>query len=276
MYIGVDIGGTKTLVASADVDNKVVSQQKISTPAKAEVGIEAIVDLIHAVAGQSDINAIGVAIPGPINWDKSELGASPNLHWKGAKIVKRLEEHFRVPIVLENDANSAALGEARLGAGKDHEHVLYVGIGTGIGTGVVINGKVYRGAHDTEGGHIVVKPGGDKCGCGGHGHWETIASGSAIVRRFGREAREITEQHVWDQYSADLALGLVNLTAALSPEIIVIGGGVSVYFDKFAKPLQKHFDEMYQIYDSPSIVPAKFRETAAVYGAILLARQAAR
>src|SRR5687768_4676627 len=237
MYIGVDIGGSKILVASADVEGKTVSQQKIATPANPEIGLEAIVDLVHAVAKQQDIVAIGAVAPGPLDWDKGEIGASPNLKWKGAPLVKTLEKHFKAKVLLENDANAAALAEARLGAAQGSQAVLYVGIGTGVGVGMVINGHIYRGHNDIEAGHMVIKPDGDPCGCGGRGHWETLVSGPAIERRFGRRASAITETGVWDQIAKDIALGLTNLTAALSPETIVIGGGVGVHYQKLIKPL---------------------------------------
>ncbi len=273
MYIGVDIGGTKILVASADLEGKAVSQQKIATPAKPDIGLEAIIDIIHAVARQNDIKAIGIAAPGPLDWEAGAIGASPNLKWRGAQLVKTLERHFRVPVVLENDANAAGLAEARLGSGRGHNPVLYVTISTGIGTGLVINGHTYRGAHDTEGGHMIIQPGGEKCGCGGHGHWETLVSGPAFHRRFGKLPAEVTDPKIWDEYAKDLAHGLANLCAALSPGIIVIGGGVGTHYNQFIKPLEKHLKELYLIYPAPKIALGKFPETAAVYGAIILARE---
>jgi glucokinase len=273
MYIGVDIGGTKILVASADLEGKAVSQQKIPTPAKPDIGLEAIVDSVHAVARQNDIAGIGVAAPGPLDWQNGAIGDSPNLKWRGAKIVSTLEKHFKTKVILENDANTAALAEARLGAAAGAKCVQYVGIGTGIGTGLVINGEIHHGSHDTEGGHMVIKPGGELCGCGGHGHWETFVSGPAFKRRFGRMPAQVKETGVWDEYAKDVAHGLANLAASVSPDSIVIGGGVGTHFQKFVKPLEKHFKAFYKIYPSPKILPAKYRETASVYGAILLAKQ---
>ncbi len=274
MYIGIDIGGTKTLVASADLEAKIVSQQKIATPGKVEIAQEAIVDLVHAVARNSDIKAIGVAAPGPIDWENGAIGKAANIPWRHLEIIKVLEKHFRAPVVLENDANTAALAEARLGSGAGFDPVLYVGIGTGVGTGLVSKGQIYRGAFDVEGGHMIIDPNGEKCGCGGVGHWETIVSGPAFHKRFGQQPAEVKDPKVWDEYAKDLAHGLVNLCAAVSPGVIVLGGGVGTHLDSFKQPLEKYLDEQYRLYPTPEIKAAKYPETASVFGAILLAKSA--
>jgi glucokinase len=178
-----------------------------------------------------------------------------------------------LPTVIENDANTAALAEQHLGAGKGSKVMLFVTISTGIGTGLVLDGKVYHGAHDTEGGHVIVEPGGPLCGCGGRGHFEAVASGRAIERDYGRIARDIHESAIWNDIAAKVAVGLSSLITAYSPDTVVLGGGVGgVHYDRLHRPLLKHLERSHLLYPLPKIRRAKFTETAPLYGCFILAR----
>ena len=173
--------------------------------------------------------------------------------------------------MLENDANAAALAEARMGAARKQPYVLLVTIGTGVGTGFIINNQIYRGAYDTEGGEITVDAQGPVCTCGGRGHFEAYVSGRAIKHRFGQMAYDIKDADTWDQIAKDISIGLHSMITLLSPSIVVLGGGVDANFNHFKRPLAKYLRASYPRYPLPKVVPAKFVETGVVQGCCILA-----
>jgi predicted NBD/HSP70 family sugar kinase len=265
MYIGVDIGGSKILVVAGNNHHHIVRQQKIETPDTAAQGVAEIIHLIEQICANDPIEAIFVASPGPIDRQRGRILKTPNMAWQPVDIVKQLHNHFRVPVGLEKDANAAALSEAILGSAKGKKYVLYVTVSTGIGTGIIIDGQIYHGAHDPEGGHI------DIAAEGGNEELETAASGKALKRRFGQYGYQIQDADTWDQFAYDLALGLHNLITTISPEVVVLGGGVGVHFKKFNHFLLKHLEDLKPLYPTPPIVPAENMETAVAYGALILA-----
>lgn len=278
MYIGIDIGGSKILLGLANAQGRILSTQKLPTPADGRSGLHVIEYRIRELLDGRPLFAIAVSAPGPLDFKTGTILNPPNQHeWHNVPIGPELRRLFKVPVVVENDANAAGLAEAISGAGQTHGTVLYVTISTGIGTGLIIEDEVYHGANDTEGGHITIQPGGPQCGCGGHGHFESVVSGRAIQRRFGRPASAITDAGTWDLIAKDMALGLANLIAITAPDIVVLGGGVSVHWKRFNKPLLAHLKEVASLqYPLPPIVPAKRIETAPLYGTILLAKKAAK
>ncbi len=267
MYIGVDIGGSKILVVAGNDRQKILRRRKIATPATADQAVAEITSLIEQVAGGDDIDAMFVASPGPINRDHGIILHTPNMTWDKVAIVSKLKNHFRVPVGLEKDADAAALSEATIGAAAGKQYVLYVTVSTGIGTGIVIDGKIYHGAHDPEGGHM------DIAAEGHSEEMEYAVSGKAIKRRFGHYGYEITDPAIWNEFAADLAIGLHNLITVISPEIVVLGGGVGVHYPKFGAFLTTHLERLRPLYPTPPIVPAKNMETAVAYGALILAER---
>jgi glucokinase len=275
MYAGVDIGGSKILVAISDANLKLIASNRIATPESSSFGLLEIRRLISTLSGNRQLAAIGISAPGPLDFKAGKLLKPPNMSWRNVGVKSNLRQAFKVPVGFDQDVNAAALAETQMGAATKAKSVLYVTISTGVGTGIIINGQIYRGAYDSEGGHIVVNPNGHPCSCGGRGHMEAEVSGRAIKRRFGRFAYEITDRPTWNLIARDIALGLASLSAVLSPELIVLGGGVSVHWNRFRQPLQKHFASLAcPLYPRPKIVPAKHIETAAIYGALILARRA--
>lgn len=273
MYIAVDIGGSKILVALGNQQANLVDSIHFETPASFDDAMNQITAAIHKLSTGHHLEAIAVAGTGRLDFEQGIILQPPNLPWRDANVKKPLQAEFNVPVVLENDADAAGLAEATLGAGVGHKVVLYLTISTGIGTGLIIDGKIYHGAHDTEGGHMTIDPTGPHCGCGGDGHFESIVSGKAIKRRFGVFAYQITDPNIWDQIAQDIAIGLGNLITIMSPDIVVMGGGVNVHWDKFHTPLLKYLKDRKLLYPLPKIVPAKYMETAVVYGCFLLAKQ---
>jgi glucokinase len=274
MFIGVDIGGSKILVASADAKMKPKQSLRIPTPDSAKLGLEQITHLIKQIADGHQISAIGISSAGGLDFARGELLDPPNFPWHHVKLVQPLAKAFGVPVVIENDANAAALAERVWGAGRKFDPLLYVTISTGIGTGFIIGDEVFHGAHDVEGGHIIIDPGGPVCGCGGRGHFESMASGRAIEARYGHRASEIHDKRIWDEIARQFAIGLASLATTLSPAGIVLGGGVAVHYNRFKQPLERHLAKMPSVYPMPKVVPAKFIETAPIYGTFLLARRA--
>lgn len=265
MYIGVDIGGTKILVVAGDENHHILRSQKIATPETSAQGVIEIVHLIEQVAADDPIKSIFVASPGPLDIARGKILKTPNMTWEPVNITTQLKNHFSVPVGLENDTDAAGLSEATIGAGKKYPYVLYVSISTGVGTGMVINGEIYHGAHDTEGGHQYIMA---------EGHLQTMekaVSGKAIKRRFGKFGYEIHDPAIWDEIAKDIAIGLHNLITIWSPSVVVLGGGVDVHFHKFEHFLRDHLSELKPVYPLPPIVPAKNMETAVAYGALILA-----
>lgn len=265
VLIGVDIGASKILVAAGNQKHRVLRSRRIETPDNEHQAVIEIIHLIEQIAAGHPIKAIYVASPGPVDRSKGVILKTPNMPWEPVAIVSQLRNHFAVPVGLEKDADAAALAEAALGAGKGYPVVLYVTISTGVGTGLVIEGRIYHGRHDPEGGHM------DIMAEGRLEELETAISGRAIKRRFGLYGYEITDPKIWDEYSKDVATGLHNLITTLSPSVVVMGGGVNVHFRKFEKFLHKHLGKLNPINETPPIVPAKYMETAPLRGALMLA-----
>ncbi len=239
--VGVDIGGTKATAVRTGADGSVLARESVRTPAEdVQALLGAMVDVVRAVIDPS-VRSIGVGAAGMVEVGTGRVRYAPNLAWRNVDLVGEMAE-FAVPVVVDNDCTMAAIGEHRLGAGTGIDHLLYVGVGTGIGGGVVSDGKVWRGAHGFAGeiGHIVVEPGGHRCGCGNAGCWETVASGSA-VSRLGRErlgpdadghavvtaARrgEPVALQILEEVGSRLGVGIAGLVNVLDPSLVVLGGG---------------------------------------------------
>lgn len=265
MFGAVDIGGSKTLVAVFDKHGKIIEQIKFPTPKNYE---EFKIQLEQTVAKLStnDFLSVVVGAPGLINRKKGIVLAFGNLPWEMIHLEQDCEKIFLAPVTLENDAKLAALSEATLL--KKYRKVLYVTISTGIGSGYIIDGVIDPDFADAEVGHMLLEYRGRLV------RWEDFASGSAISARFGKKASEITESGDWYIVARNIAIGLITLIASLTPEVIVIGGGVGAHLDKF-KP---RLDEELKNYENPMlkmpvILKAKRAEEAVIYGCYEFAKQ---
>ena len=188
--IGVDIGGTKVAGGVVDESGQILARARVDTPAKdAQAAEDAIVAVVEQLRGDFDIDAVGLGIAGFVDESRSRVYFAPNLpDWHNEPVRDDVSRRVGLPVVVENDANAAAWGENRFGAGRDETDLVCVTVGTGIGGGIVIEDRLYRGRFGIGGeiGHMQVVADGRLCGCGQRGCWEQYASGNALVR----EARE--------------------------------------------------------------------------------------
>lgn len=253
MIGAVDIGGTKIAVGIVDHNGKVLARAQAPTDGHDySKGLEAIVRMLQetAAAAGTTITGIGIGATGPVDPIRGEFGDVDFLPgWRGKNLVGDLKQHFSVSVAMENDGDAAALAEAGWGAGRNRTRLIYVTVGTGIGGGIILDGKLYRGvggAHP-EVGHQVLDPSGPDCSCGFRGCWESLAAGPAMVawmerhapagylHRQGITAKRICElalqgdelaQQAVEHEGYYLGLGLANLITLFTPDAIVLSGSV--------------------------------------------------
>lgn len=265
MYAAVDIGGTKTLVASFDSKGNILEQVKFPTPESYEVFISEMATIV-ANLSTNDFQAVVAAAPGRINHSEGIFLAGGNLKWINEPIQSDLEKLFHTPVRLENDAKVAAVAEARA-AGSNFETVVYITISTGIGVGVCVNGNLDHTLLEAEPGHMNVANGDTMA------PWETLASGKAIVKTYGKKASELDDPEAWKLISRNIAKGILAIIAIVQPDLIVIGGGVGSHFDKFKEPLLAELKKYENpLAPTPPIRMAVHPEEAVIYGCYELAK----
>src|SRR5215213_4925485 len=190
LTVGIDVGGTKVLGAVVDSAGTIIALDRRPTEGQDVRRVEdTIVDLVTRFGQQYDVAAVGIGAAGFVDATRSVVMFSPHLEWRREPLRARVADRLKVPVVVDNDANAAALAESRFGAGRGHRFVLCVTLGTGIGGALVLDQRVYRGANGMAGefGHMQVVPQGHRCECGNRGCWEQYASGNKLVR----DAREL-------------------------------------------------------------------------------------
>jgi len=259
MYLAIDIGGTKTLLASLNDDGVIVERIRFETAKKYS---DFIKDLADNVAKMSTDNfvACGVGVPGRLDRKRGIGIAMGNLSWANVPIHDDISRLVPCPVTIENDAKLAGLSESMLLKGR-YSRVLFVTISTGIGIGLIVDQAIDPGLADAEGGFLLVEKAGKV------EHWEEIASGEAIVRRYGKKARDITDKATWKLIAHDLGIGLSDLISVIQPEVVVLGGSVGKYFDQFKEPLEQilHKYEL-PITKVPPIIAASRPDDAVLYG----------
>lgn len=258
MYLAVDIGGTKTLVAVLEGDGQRLTQLRFATPESYKKFLQVLAENVAKLSTKTIARAC-VAVPGRLDRARGMALGYGNLTWGAQNIQKDLERLLGCPVMIENDAKLAGLAEAvRL---KQFENVLYVTIGTGISCALITGGRINTGLEDSEGGQILIEHAGQMV------PWEEVSSGKAIVKRFGKKARDINDAATWQTIAGEMSLGLINLISVIQPDVVVIGGGVGANFAKFsdylAKALKKHETPLVPI---PPIRPAAYPEEAVIYG----------
>ncbi|GAB4353607.1 MAG: ROK family protein [Candidatus Abyssubacteria bacterium] len=310
--LALDIGGTKLAAGLFDPELNLIGRARI--PTHAEQGPDAvcarIVRLMESLANKHGIDAaelccIGAGCGGPLDSETGIIYSPPNLPgWDAYPLKKKLEEHFDLPAFVENDANAAAMAEHRFGAGRGYRNIFYITMSTGIGCGIILDGRLYRGTNYSAGefGHIVMARRGPKCNCGGRGCLEALASGTAIARRALREAdrtpnsplarifrkkgaltaRDVaavarrgdqTAKRILLDAAYYLGLGITSAIHLLNPQIIIIGGGLSKMGPMLFEPVRTTVKERAQTHLAyfVSIVPAALGANVGLYGALSVA-----
>lgn len=304
--IGIDVGGTKIAGLRVTRDGTIIDRAGRPTPAEdPEATIAAMIDVAWELR-TPEVLALGVGAAGMVSVQDGVLRSAPNLAWRELPIARRMREALGLPCQLDNDANVAAWGEHRFGAGRGCSDMLLVTIGTGIGGGIVSGGRLFRGAHGfaAEIGHFIVSPGGPLCGCGNRGCWEQMASGRAI-ERLGRMAvhehpgsrlaasvagdpdrvtgETVTEaarqgddaaRGVLAEVGRWLGEGIAGLVNVLDPEMVVVGGGAIEAGELLLEPARRAFARSVEAVDHRPvvpIVPARLGNDAGAVGAGALA-----
>ena len=310
LAIGVDIGGTKVAAGLVDESGQVLARARRLTPSRDPQAVEAtIIEVVDELRTDQQVVAVGIGAAGFVDVDRARVMFAPHLAWRNEPLQAAVAEVTGLPVVVENDANAAAWAEWRFGAGRGETHVVCVTLGTGIGGGIVTNGRVERGRYGMAGefGHMVVVPDGHRCECGNRGCLEQYASGNVL----GREARElaragspvtvplmervggdvdalvgplVTEAardgdpcaiELFDEVGRWLGVGLANLAAALDPGVFVIGGGVSDAGELLLRPARESFRRTLTgrgFRPEPQILKAALGPEAGLVGAADLAR----
>jgi glucokinase len=307
LVIAADLGGTHLRAAVVDKEGQMYERIKLSTPNKgpAEELVDALVNAVDTLKkGIEDkgnnIHAVSIAVPASLNFQEGLIAQAPNLPFlDNFRLADALKERISLPVILENDANAAAIGEMWQGAGRNYNTLLCLTLGTGVGGGIILNKQAWRGIDGTaaELGHLIVEPQGYPCGCRGRGCLEVYGSATAIVRMTYEllptyptshlaHARSITAAEVYnwgmkgDQLALEvfrkmgyyLGIGLTSLINIFNPEVIVIGGGVADGWDLFINHIEEQVKARAFIVPSRrvKIVRAKCGDDAGILGAASL------
>jgi glucokinase len=302
-YIAVDIGGTHIRVAIYQDDAIQPSQQKRITTKGKGSPLERTLNLIAELwPAEGTVRAIAAAAPGPINPETGVIFKAPNIPgWVNLPLGDSIKDHFHVPVSIGNDANLAALGEWRYGAGRGHHNVFYMTISTGIGGGIIVNDQLLLGHLGLAGeiGHVTIDPNGPICGCSQRGHIEAIASGPAIARYVSERLKQgaastlstvpsfTTKEISAAAYQGDslaleafamagryLGIALANYVHIFNPSMIILGGGVVQCGDVLLDPMKKSLKEHVlspEYLEGLNIVEAELGDNAGLMGALALA-----
>jgi glucokinase len=311
LTIGIDVGGTKVLGGVVDESGKVLTTARKDTPRQGGSALtQTIADVAKELLQQHSVTSVGVSAAGFVSSDRKTMLATPNIaDWNGIDLDHQLTQLIGLPVVIENDANAAAWGEAKFGAGKNQNHMMMLTVGTGIGGGIVVNGALYRGAYGiaAEFGHMRVVPDGHICGCGARGCFEQYASGNALLRH-AREAINASPEVARNLLSRGdgtiagltgqsiaeaardgdpvaltafnttgqwLGAGIASLAVLLDPACVVIGGGVIDAGEILLKPTRESLERNMPFagkHPYPKIIAAQLGNEAGLVGVADLAR----
>jgi glucokinase len=240
MLAGIDLGGTQVRVALARSDGRLVASIKTKTGlfATPQSMVDWAAGEIDRHRGREKVRSITIAAPGPIDLKRGVLVNPPNLPWQNVPLVALMARATGAKVHLANDADMAGLGEFHHGAGRGSRNMVYITWSTGVGGGLIIDGKLHRGAHGTAGeiGHMIIDPNGPLDNCGQRGCLEAFVSGTALARETGKTAAELfaaaargdrRSQIVVERAARYMGTALISLTNTLDPELFVMGGGVS-------------------------------------------------
>ena len=312
--VGVDLGGTNIVVGTVSEDGRaLVGFEQRSTPVAQgpKACVTRIVDMVGSSLdrarrewGEVEVLGVGMGSPGPIDTARGIVITSPNLHWQNVPLRDLVAERVNLPCRLDNDASCAVLGEWWRGAAQNADVVIGLTIGTGVGGGIVFDGKIFHGASDvaSEFGHMTIDLTGRRCGCGNYGCLEAYASGPAIAARaiegieagmdttlpsyVGGDLDKLTAQIIYgaandgDELALEvvrdtarfLGAGVANIVNIFNPELIVLCGGVTAAGDRLFGPLRQEVKRraFKSASDACQIIPGQLQGTAGVYGAVAM------
>lgn len=311
IVVGVDIGGTKVAAGLVNAKGEILARNRTpmvtsGTPSDGLAAVsKAIRELFSDTVSHNQIGAIGVCAPGPLNPSTGTILNPPNLTiWHNYPVAEEMRRLYKVSVRVDNDANAAALAEAKWGAGRGYRNVFYASVGTGIGTGIIFDSRIYHGKTGAaaEGGHVGIDWNGPVCNCGKHGCIETLAAGHAIARRArqklaqnpnsvllemaGGDIQQVSSQMVGRAHAEGdpvatevmretldlLAYWLGNIIDLLEPDVIVIGGGVSSLLAPFLDEIRERWRGAC-VNPAPLNIPlvlAHYGEDAGIAGAAAL------
>ena len=315
LSIGIDVGGTKVLGGVVDSHGNILTTHREDTPKSGGTDLtQAVIGVIQELLAQypeKEIAAVGISAAGFVSSDRQTMLAAPNIAgWNGVNLHNEIKKEILLPVVIENDANAAAWGEAKYGAGRGENDVMMLTIGTGIGGGLVNDGELYRGAFGVAGefGHVRVVPNGIECGCGAHGCFEQYASGSALKRhlreeierspekaekllaRAGGKIENLKGDHImaaaregdplaiaaFNTTGDWLGAGIATIAMVVDPACVVIGGGVAEAGEILMVPTRAAIEKYMPFnkkHPSPKVFAAKLGNDAGLVGVADLARR---
>lgn len=310
LTIGVDIGGTKIAAGVVDEEGTILDIHRVPTPSTPQGIVDAICAAVSEAGKGHDVEAVGIGAAGYVDDKRATVLFAPNIDWRHEPLKDKVEQRTGLPVVVENDANAAAWGEYRFGAGKGHDDVICITLGTGLGGGIIIGNKLRRGRFGVaaEFGHIRVVPDGLLCGCGSQGCWEQYASGRALVRYAKQRANATPEnaeillslgdgtpEGIQGKHISDAArqgdpvaidsfrelarwagAGLADLASLFDPSAFIVGGGVSDEGELVLGPIRKSFRRWLvggRYRPHAQVLAAQLGGKAGLVGAADLARQ---
>jgi glucokinase len=310
MILAVDIGGTNFSLALVSQEGQI--QRKLTRSTDRSAGAAWMIDRIleegRSLLGGSSVSGCGISFGGPVDFDSQTIINSTHVSgWDAVKLPELIEKELGIPALVDNDANAGALGEFVFGAGNGSRNLVYYNIGTGIGGGIIIDGRIYRGSDGNAGelGHVPILPDGPLCDCGNRGCLEALCSGTAIGRRAneavnrqprrGKGIREaasgdVTAKSVFDaarkgdrlaldivnEICLYLGMGIATSMNAFAPDCIVVGGSVSKAGKIFFRPLREQADRFLMPVHRPhlKVVPARLGNRSGLIGAAALVMEA--
>jgi glucokinase len=310
LTVGIDVGGTSVRAGVVDPTGAVLDTTRAPTPGGGAPLEDAIVGAVNELAARHRIGAVGLAVAGFVTEDRQSVRFAPHLAWRDTPVAKLMSQRIGLPVVLEHDANAAALAEHRFGASRGAKVAVMIALGTGIGGALLLDGEVFRGAYGVapELGHLRLVPGGRPCPCGKKGCWERYCSGTALsatavelmakfpgastvlAREAAGDARAVTGRKVSgaardgdpiaQRAMADLAKwlgeGLALVADVYDPEVVVIGGGVSESAPLFLDDAREHYANVVTgsgFRPLSRIRTAQLGDDAGIVGAATLARE---
>ena len=277
IFVGLDIGGTKIMVAAADREGNILQRARTATSTSLETDLENINRLIAEVAAEEKIAGMGAAIGGPLDWEQGIVSPLHQPAWRNIPLKALMESKWGCPFRVDVDTNVAALGEYRWG-GVSASRFLYLTLSTGMGGGFLIDGKIYRGQNGThpEVGHQSIhfrcsNPAAIQCECGISDCLEALVSGNAIRRIYGKPA-EMLSPNEWEEVAYNLGQGLRNIVTLYAPDLIRIGGGVAVGGgENFIRAARQVMEEHLKLVPAPQVELSRLGYDTALRGAIAMA-----